>query len=46
MKKQNLITAAALLAAVGLLAAGLALGQARDVLVKAARVCLECIGVG
>ena len=29
-----------------MLAAGLALGQPRDVLAKAARVCLECIGVG
>ncbi|MBQ7145125.1 MAG: thioredoxin [Oscillospiraceae bacterium] len=46
MKLQRLIPLALFLAAVGLLAAGLALGQPRDVLAKAARVCLECIGVG
>ena len=46
MKKQNLITVAALLIAVGLTVAGVLTGQPQDVLAKAARVCLECIGVG
>ena len=46
MKLQRLIPLALFLAAVGLTAAGVLTGQARDVLVKAARVCLECIGVG
>nr|MBQ6241183.1 hypothetical protein [Lachnospiraceae bacterium] len=35
-----------LLAGAGLLLAGLLSGQAQDVLMKAVRVCLECIGVG
>ncbi len=35
-----------LLAAVGLCVYGAATGQARDVLTKAASVCMECIGLG
>ena len=33
-------------AGAGLLAAGIVLGQYKDVLQKAIRVCLECIGIG
>ena len=46
MQKQRFVTIAALLIAVGLTVAGVLTGQPRDVLAKAARVCLECIGVG
>lgn len=35
-----------LLAALALIWAGVAQGDVRDVLMKAARVCLECIGLG
>jgi len=35
-----------LLLSLGLTAAGLFSGQAADVLRKAVRVCLECIGIG
>ena len=38
--------ALALALAAALLAAGLALGQERQVMTKAVHVCLECIGVG
>ncbi|MCR5559736.1 CD1871A family CXXC motif-containing protein [Schwartzia sp. (in: firmicutes)] len=34
------------LAAVALLAAGIYLNQPRQVFGKAARICLECIGIG
>ncbi len=44
MKK--LLTPLLLLLAAALVCAGLALGQHAQVLAKAARVCLECIGVG
>ena len=47
-KKENsrMRTAVLLLAGAGLLFAGALLGQAKDVLMKAVQVCLECIGVG
>lgn len=44
MKKYGAI--AALAAAVGLILTGLAAGQYGAVLAKAARVCLECVGIG
>ena len=39
-------TALTLILAAALAAVGLAEGQAREVLMKAVHVCLECIGVG
>lgn len=45
-KKNSVLTLLLLLAGAGLLFAGLLTGQERDVLLKAVRVCLECIGVG
>ena len=36
----------AVAAGAGFLAAGIVLGQYKDVLQKAIRVCLECIGIG
>ena len=35
-----------LMAALAMLAAGIALGQHSQVLGKAIRICLECIGIG
>ena len=48
MKKEfpRWITGLLLLAAVGLCVWGFAAGQARDVLTKAATICMECIGLG
>lgn len=45
MKKRG-FTALTLLLAAGLVITGLTQGQAREVLMKAVRVCLECIGIG
>lgn len=39
-------SAALLAAALGLIVLGVLLGQNGDVLQKATRVCLECIGIG
>ena len=45
MKKRG-ITVLSLILAAALIVAGVAEGQAKEVLMKAVRVCLECIGVG
>ena len=45
MKKRG-FTALALVLAASLVTMGLTQGQAREVLMKAVRVCLECIGIG
>ncbi len=45
MKKRG-FTALALVLAAALVTVGLTQGQAREVLMKAVRVCLECIGIG
>ena len=48
MKKEapRYLTLLLLLAALGLCVYGAAVGQARDVLTKAATICMECIGLG
>ncbi|MBR4743980.1 MAG: hypothetical protein IK082_07310 [Oscillospiraceae bacterium] len=48
MKKRTggWLTAALLAAALAMCAFGAAAGQAEDVLAKAARICMECIGLG
>ena len=48
MKKEfpRWITGLLLLAALGLCVYGAAVGQTRDVLTKAATICMECIGLG
>lgn len=45
-KHENAWRVALYAAAVGLIAAGVVNGGARDVLVKAAQICTECIGLG
>lgn len=46
LKNENLLTAGLLLTAVILIAAGVAMKQNHQVLAKAVRICLECIGIG
>ena len=48
MKKNTMraIRAGLLLLAAGLIALGTFTGEAQTVLVKAARICMECIGLG
>ena len=45
-KRRTKIRIAVLLAGVAFLAFGLARGEFSDVLQKAMRICLECIGIG
>ena len=45
-KRKTLAGAVVLAAAAGLITAGVLLGQYSQVLGKAIRVCLECIGIG
>jgi hypothetical protein len=44
--RRRWVTALLMLAAVGLLAAGIASGEPAEVSQKAVNICLECIGVG
>ncbi len=46
IRRTNIIRIAVLAAAVALIAAGLANGEAQIVLEKGIRICLECIGIG
>ena len=43
---KRLFPYALLFAAAVLVAAGLFLGQAADVMAKAVRICMECVGLG
>ena len=46
MKRLTLMRAAVFAAAIALILLGVFNGGARDVLVKAVRICSECIGLG
>ena len=45
-KRRNIVTVVLLATAVLMIAAGAAMGQNEQVLSKATRICLECIGIG
>jgi len=45
-KTRNLVLFAMLILGIGSIAVGLVLGGAHDVMSKAVRICLECIGIG
>ncbi|MBQ6453759.1 MAG: thioredoxin [Coriobacteriales bacterium] len=46
MDWERWVLPATLLLAVGLVVTGVVLDQPQDVLAKAIRICLECIGIG
>lgn len=46
LTKRRILQWGLLLAALALMSAGVAQGDARDVLMKASRICMECIGIG
>ncbi len=45
-KKTRMLQAGLLLLAAGLITLGVRSGEAQTVLVKATRICMECIGLG
>lgn len=45
-RRRNTIAAVLMVAAAILIAAGVAMEQNEQVFAKAARICLECIGIG
>ena len=45
-KKRAALQLGLLAAAAALIAVGVALGQPGEVLAKAVRICLECVGIG
>ncbi|MBP5491965.1 MAG: thioredoxin [Clostridiales bacterium] len=45
-KKKNILTCCFLVLGVALILTGIFQDQAKMVLVKAARICMECVGIG